>query len=342
MNNLLTGAVFGAALTASGVYLPSVILSQFSFSDFRMLQTFLTAVAGSTLLLTATQSPSLHLTSLPPRKPSPLGLGLLLPGLHHYDGNVLGGALLGAGMALSGACPGTVLAQLGAGGVRSGWYAFGGAVLAGVVWSWMVERRRQGQGQGRAGGDDDGEKGTTVDEALGAGSRAVVVAALEVVYVGVVAVAAGFAKGGSGDGVVVVVHPVVGGLLIAAAQAVSLVLRGALLGTSTSYEELGAVFWGSLKGQRPAKYGNILFAAGMVGGAWALSSAVPSLAPVVEAAVSPAVAALGGFLILLGSRMAGGCTSGHGISGLSLLSTSSFVTVAATFTAGGLTGLLLR
>lgn len=48
MDSLLSGAAFGAALTASGVYEPATILSQFDFTNFHMLQTFLTAAAGST------------------------------------------------------------------------------------------------------------------------------------------------------------------------------------------------------------------------------------------------------------------------------------------------------
>jgi len=47
MENLLSGATFGAALTASGVYQPSVIISQLKFENFHMLQAFLTACAGS-------------------------------------------------------------------------------------------------------------------------------------------------------------------------------------------------------------------------------------------------------------------------------------------------------
>jgi len=41
------GAIFGAALTASGVYLPSVIVSQMQLSDFHMLKVFLGASASS-------------------------------------------------------------------------------------------------------------------------------------------------------------------------------------------------------------------------------------------------------------------------------------------------------
>ena len=46
---------------------------------------------------------------------------------------------------------------------------------------------------------------------------------------------------------------------------------------------------------------------------------------------------MGGTLIILGSRIAGGCTSGHGISGMSMGAKSSFITVAAMF-AGGIFG----
>lgn len=48
MNNVLAGAAMGAALTAAGMYQPGVILAQFKFEDFSMLQTFLSAAAGST------------------------------------------------------------------------------------------------------------------------------------------------------------------------------------------------------------------------------------------------------------------------------------------------------
>lgn len=41
------GLVFGAALTASGVYLPSVIVSQMELKDVHMLSVFLSASASS-------------------------------------------------------------------------------------------------------------------------------------------------------------------------------------------------------------------------------------------------------------------------------------------------------
>lgn len=62
MNNILTGAAMGAALTTAGVYAPDIILSQFKFTDFTMLQTFLTAAAGSSYA----NSPFLPLSPLLP------------------------------------------------------------------------------------------------------------------------------------------------------------------------------------------------------------------------------------------------------------------------------------
>lgn len=61
MNNILTGAAMGAALTTAGVYAPDIILSQFNFTDFTMLQTFLSAAAGSTYAYSPL--PCLHLST---------------------------------------------------------------------------------------------------------------------------------------------------------------------------------------------------------------------------------------------------------------------------------------
>ena len=43
---------------------------------------------------------------------------------------------------------------------------------------------------------------------------------------------------------------------------------------------------------------------------------------------------IGGFVLLVGARIAGGCTSGHGISGLAQLGVGSSVAVAAMFAGG--------
>jgi len=51
---------------------------------------------------------------------------------------------------------------------------------------------------------------------------------------------------------------------------------------------------------------------------------------------------LGGFLIIFGARLAGGCTSGHIISGITQLSVSGLMFAAAVFASGIFTARLLR
>jgi uncharacterized membrane protein YedE/YeeE len=53
------------------------------------------------------------------------------------------------------------------------------------------------------------------------------------------------------------------------------------------------------------------------------------------------IAFLGGFVMLLGARVAGGCNSGHGISGMAQLSAGSTVAVAAMFAGGILAAMLV-
>ncbi len=54
-----------------------------------------------------------------------------------------------------------------------------------------------------------------------------------------------------------------------------------------------------------------------------------------------AVAFFGGFLMLFGARIADGCTSGHGISGMAQLTVGSTVAVAAMFAGGIATAMLM-
>lgn len=55
-----------------------------------------------------------------------------------------------------------------------------------------------------------------------------------------------------------------------------------------------------------------------------------------------AMAFAAGFLMLMGARIADGCTSGHGLSGIAQLATGSLIAVTAMFTGGIATAFLLR
>ena len=94
------GSVFGFALEKSRVFEPGMIVGQMQLRNFIMLKVFLTAVATGAIVLAVLNG---------------LGYVELQPRAAAYAPNAVGGLLLGASVSLSGACPGTTLAQLGAG-----------------------------------------------------------------------------------------------------------------------------------------------------------------------------------------------------------------------------------
>ena len=120
----------------------------------------------------------------------------------------------------------------------------------------------------------------------------------------------------------------VGGLLIALAVALMLLLNGRVAGVS-----------GILGGLLALRTGDALwraaFVAGLVLGALAYVSAAD--VPVSVIAPLPAVLA-GGLLVGFGTRLGSGCTSGHGLCGMARLSRRS---VAATATFFGVAMLIV-
>jgi uncharacterized membrane protein YedE/YeeE len=260
---------------------------------------------------------------LPRRPPSNLGLWA------SYDGNVIGGAMVGIGMALTGACPGTVLLQL-ATGLRSGVYVMVGCLLGGVAYTRLVKplRQRASQTQATAGGTESHALATKlgVDPAkasvLFAGMCAVMVLA-------VAQLAPGQTKA--------LVPAVVGGGLIGVAQLSTLILTKAPVGVSTCYEDFGAWFWKVCagEGEMLPRTKSVAFATGVLASAAAMAATVPGVAAGDDgASISLTRGVLGGFVMVVGARLAGGCTSGHGISGMSMLGVSSLITVASMFAAG--------
>ncbi|KAI1074928.1 hypothetical protein F5B20DRAFT_418936 [Whalleya microplaca] len=326
--SFITGVAFGAALTTAGIHQPAVIVAQMKMQDWHMVTTFLTASGTSTLLVTILQR--FGYMNLPPRGCS--SLELFTP----FDGNIIGGWLLGAGMALSGACPGTVFSQVGS-GVRSSIYTLVGTTLGGIVWSGILRPVVLGRRSKRV-EKADTEKpklkpSLTLSEQLGLSQIGTFIA-VEAAFASAIAAVVYLASPESSG----LVSPVVGGLLVAGAQAVSIATRRNLLGTSSCFEEIGDYFWWALRGgtstAKPKSCGAITLTMGMVVGALAVSLVSPAGRAIPEISIAPIRAISGGLLLAVGSRMAGGCTSGHGISGISLLSVSSFVTVASMFVGG--------
>ena len=143
--------------------------------------------------------------------------------------------------------------------------------------------------------------------------------------------------------------PVPSGLLIGAAQLASAALTRLPLGVSSAYEEAGRWFWRLAAFHHtpaPAPATKALtFAAGMLAGSWALARAAPGFA---ETRGGDALwggagrALLGGGVLVFGARVAGGCPSGHGISGMAMLGVASVVSVVSMFAGGFAVGLLVE
>ncbi len=117
-----------------------------------------------------------------------------------------------------------------------------------------------------------------------------------------------------------------GGILMGLAGALLLLANGRVAGVS-------GIFAGLLGAERGDAAWRAAFLGGLAAGGFAVALVLPGLASNALVRSAPAIAAAG-FLVGLGARLANGCTSGHGLCGLSRLSPRSFVAVG-TFMATG-------
>lgn len=118
---LCMGAVFGLALEKSRVFEPGAIISQMQLRTFLMMKIFLTAVATGLVVLA-------FLNGVMAVKLAPKGLV--------WSADIVGGLVLGAGIAIAGACPGTAFAQLGA-GYRDAWFIVAGGIVGAMVFGYL-------------------------------------------------------------------------------------------------------------------------------------------------------------------------------------------------------------
>lgn len=118
---LAMGAVFGIALEKSRVFEPGVIVSQMQWRTFLMLKVFLTAVITGLVVLAA-------LNGIWGIK--------MYPKAFIWRADIVGGLLLGAGISIAGACPGTVFAQIGA-GYRDAWFTVSGGILGALAFGFL-------------------------------------------------------------------------------------------------------------------------------------------------------------------------------------------------------------
>lgn len=126
----------------------------------------------------------------------------------------------------------------------------------------------------------------------------------------------------------------VGGLLIGSAAALFLLVNGRIMGASGI---LGGLVDGSAKETSAEK---IAFIAGLV-----IVPAVIALAMggvKTNIASNPIVIIVAGLLVGVGTRLANGCTSGHGVCGISRLSLRGIVATVFYLLGGGLMMVFFR
>lgn len=120
LTGLLMGIVFGFALEKSRVFEPGIIVGQMQLRNFIMLKVFLAAVATGAVVLAVLNG---------------FGFVKLQPKAALYAADVVGGVILGVGIALAGACPGTTLAQIGV-GYRDALFTLAGGLCGAVAFSY--------------------------------------------------------------------------------------------------------------------------------------------------------------------------------------------------------------
>jgi uncharacterized membrane protein YedE/YeeE len=115
------------------------------------------------------------------------------------------------------------------------------------------------------------------------------------------------------------IEAIIGGLLIGLSSSFLLLLNGKIAGMSGLASQLHSSY-------KPENFWRILFLVGLVLGCWVFKSSSAGLQEI-EITGSLTLIIAGGVLTGLGTRMARGCTSGHGVSGIGRLSLRSLIAV---------------
>ena len=126
-----------------------------------------------------------------------------------------------------------------------------------------------------------------------------------------------------------------GGLLIGLGAVLLMLGLGRIFGATGILS--GAVFFAN----RDEMTWRLALIAGMILGP-ALIFVVTGSMPTLTVPVSPAMIAIGGVIVGLGASLGSGCTSGHGVCGLSRFSVRSLVAVPTFMATAAITVFLIR
>lgn len=125
-----------------------------------------------------------------------------------------------------------------------------------------------------------------------------------------------------------------GGILIGLAAVLLMAGSGRIAGIS-------GIASGLLPGQRGDRGWRVAFVLGLVGAPWLLGWLGGNV-PVGPPQVGLPLMAIAGLLVGFGTRLGGGCTSGHGVCGMARLSPRSLLATAVFMAAGIATVFVMR
>lgn len=355
----MIGLVMGFAMEKSKVMLPIAIRSQMAFASMLMLQVFMAGAVTGTL--------SAAVLSWFGVKRSSQATALGFSVMSGYGANILGGLVMGAGMVLGGSCPGGAFAALGAG------HWTGLAVILGGIFGAACFAHFQKWAKARMGERFHSKSSSKlIDEAVGKSQTlvAILFAIIGVCFVFVlnsyypwrIDVEAMYVPGA----VVVknvdltndiyslrsdVWPPYLSGAIIGLLQLPTFLILERFLGASSCYVTMACSAESSITSKDASEtfpyyrgffsfsdFAQLGIVVGLASGAF-LSKALSNTHGIYV--YSPPFTLLSGFhyfaggaILLFGARLAGGCASGHGLSGMAQLSVASLLTVAGMFGGG--------
>ncbi|XP_071487501.1 thiosulfate transporter TsuA-like [Diadema antillarum] len=348
----LCGMIFGIAAEKGRVFETATIRGQFIYQRFIMMKMFLSAAGTSCLCLAL-------LSVIPATRHKFEAARTAYVSCLTQKGVItviIGGAILGAGMAISGSCPGMVLVQIGAwlsnGG---GAVTFLGCIVAVFVYALLEPCMTRLMAPAKP--YDKYLADSFVDKWK---VHFAFLAATMGVLMGLVVITIEILKPWTTDlanpNVIgswffenLAWPPYVSGIMIGSLQIPLILLMSDTIGGSSSYCTLCAQVLVTRRMEEWLPYlarfkrgsenwWQVSYVLGAVVGACVSAAASRSLGSV--PGVSLASSFIGGFLLIFGSRLASGCTSGHGLSGMAVLSLLSFLAVAAMFAGGTAIGFI--
>ena len=336
------GVIFGFVMQKGHVYEPSVIRGQMLFQQWVMMKMFLSAAALSVVAIAI-------VAYLIPGGRS-LVVGARAWAFSGYRGTVaalLGGMVLGCGMSLAGACPGTVLIQVGS-GVRWSILTVAGAFCGAFAFALLEPGVLRDLGILRA-----GMLSNPTWDSLVRLPYIVIAAAMAILFGGAafyienyISPSSFFKHGFSLSSLSPTASEWpswISGIIVGCLQLPMLVLVQETLGASRAYVTVvsnvlatiapnfvnrNSYLLGAKSGT--ANYSQVIFVFFACIGSF-ISCYISGSSFSGVSGFQPISSFIGGFLIVFGGRLAGGCTSGQGLSGNGVLAINGMLATMGIF-----------